>query len=126
MKFMTKKILIAEDEKPMAKALELKLKGCGFDAKAVFNGAEALAEMEKENYDLLLLDLMMPVKDGFGVLEELKNKPGNKTLVIVSSNLSQGEDIKRAKALGAVDYFVKSDTPISEVVNHIKTALKIQ
>jgi CheY-like chemotaxis protein len=123
---MTKKILIAEDEKPMAKALELKLKGSGFEAKAVFNGVEALAEMEKEKYDLLLLDLMMPVMDGFGVLEALKNKPDNKTLVIVSSNLSQAEDINRAKALGAVDYFVKSDTPISEVVNHIKAALKIQ
>ncbi len=122
---MSKKILIAEDEKPMARALELKLKNSGFEAKAVFNGDEAISELSKNKYDLILLDLMMPIKDGFSVLEDLK-KNKNKTPVIISSNLGQNEDIKRAKELGAVDYFIKSDTPISLVVEHIKKALKIK
>jgi DNA-binding response OmpR family regulator len=117
-----KKILIIEDEKPMAKALELKLNGCGFQAKAVFDGESAVAELTKENYDIALLDLMMPKKDGFSVLQDLKDK-GIKTPVIVSSNLSQEEDVKRAKALGAVDYFVKSDTPLTEVVERIQKIL---
>jgi len=60
---MPKRILIAEDEKPMAKALEMKLNNVGFEAKAVFNGEEALEELQKNTYDLLLLNLMMPKKD---------------------------------------------------------------
>lgn len=120
---MPKKILIAEDEKPMARALELKLTNFGFIAKSVYDGKEALAEIKKNKYDLLLLDLMMPVIDGFEVLEELKRQK-NKLKVIVSSNLGQSEDINRVKKLGAVDYFIKSDTSISEVIEHVKKALK--
>jgi len=122
---MVKKILIGEDEKPMARALELKLTKSGFEAKAVFDGQEVLNELAKNKYDLVLLDLIMPVKDGFAVLEELNNKK-NKIPVIVSSNLGQPEDVARAKKLGAVNYFIKSDTPINEVISFIKKALKIK
>lgn len=114
-----KKILIAEDEKPMAHALELKLNNSGFVAKAVFNGEEALAELDRTDYDLLLLDLIMPKVDGFHVLEGLVDKK-KKIKVIVTSNLSQEEDIKRAKELGAVDFLVKSDTPLQEIIEKIK------
>jgi DNA-binding response OmpR family regulator len=119
-----KKILIAEDERPMARALELKLNGSGFNAKAVGNGEEALQTLEKEKFDLILLDLVMPKVDGFGVLEQLQAK-GNTTPIIVLSNLSQEEDAKKAKELGAVDFFIKSDTPIIEIVKIAKKALKL-
>ncbi len=119
-----KKVLIAEDEKPMARALELKLNNSGVMAKAVFNGEEALAELKKEQYDLLLLDLMMPKLDGFGVLEALKEENSDLP-IIVSTNLSQEADISRARELGAKDYFVKSDTPIVEVVEKVKKLLAI-
>jgi DNA-binding response OmpR family regulator len=117
-----KKILIVEDEKPMAHALELKLNNSGFQAKAVFNGEEALKILEAEQFSLMLLDLVMPQVDGFQVLEELK-KRNNTTPIIVSTNLSQEEDQKRATDLGAKDFFVKSDTPISQVIEHIKKVL---
>ena len=117
-----KKILIAEDEKPMAHALEMKLNSSGYDAKAVFDGEQALEELGKTKYDLLLLDLMMPKADGFDVLTAMKEKK-IKVPTIVSTNLSQESDIAKAKSLGAVDYFVKSDTPISEVVVHVKKIL---
>lgn len=120
-----KSVLIAEDERAMAKALELKLKNSAFDAKCVFNGEEVMQELEKNQYDLLLLDIMMPVKDGFFVLEEIKNK-NIKIPVIISSNLSQEEDVKKAKSLGAIDYFIKSNTPIASVIEHIKNALKMK
>ncbi len=117
-----KRILIAEDERPMAKALQLKLANSGFEAETAVNGEEALQKLETGKFDLLVLDLMMPKKDGFGVLTELKNK--NSTLpVIVASNLSQPDDFKRAKDLGARDYIVKSSTPIIEVVEKIKKIL---
>jgi len=114
-----KKILVAEDEKPMAKALVMKLNHAGFEAKAAFNGEEALAEMAKEDYDLLLLDMIMPRMDGFTVLEKLKEK-GTKTKIVVTSNLGQTEDFEKAKTLGASDYFVKSDTSLSEIVDYVK------
>lgn len=121
----SKKILIAEDEKPMAHALELKLSKAGFDTSVVFDGEEAMSALEKENFDLVLLDLMMPKKDGFLVLAEMRKK-GMNIPVIISTNLSQGEDIKKARELGANDYFVKSDTPIIKVVEHIERVLNIK
>lgn len=93
-----KKILIAEDEKPMAEALVLKLNKAGFEAKAVNNGKEAVAQIETGQFDLLLLDLMMPVQDGWGVLTELVAKK-IKIPVIITSNLSQEEDVVRAKKM---------------------------
>ena len=119
-----KKILIVEDDKPMLRALEMKFLGLGFGVTTAENGELALVEFAKKKFDIALLDLIMPVKDGFDVLEELK-KRGDKTPIIVSTNLSQQEDIRRAKDLGAIDYFVKSDTPMSEVVKRVKSVLKI-
>jgi DNA-binding response OmpR family regulator len=119
---MNKQVLIVDDEKPLTRALELKLLHEGFDAKSVYDGYEAIEVLKTGNFDLVLLDLMMPQKDGFKVLEEIK-KLNIKTIVIVSSNLSQKEDIARAAALGAVDYFVKADTSLADIVDKIKNHL---
>lgn len=121
----TKRVLIVEDEKSMAKALELKLNSVdGLEAKAVHNGAQGLEALKEGTFHVILLDLVMPEMDGFTFLEEMK-KAGKKIPVIVSTNLSQEEDEKRARDLGAVDFFVKSNTPITEVVDHVKKALKL-
>lgn len=117
-----KKILIAEDEKPMARALELKLNNSGFEAKAVHNGEDAIKELKANKYDLLICDLIMPVMDGFGVLQKIIDEK-IKVTVIIASNLSQQDDIDKAKKLGAKDFFVKSDTPIQKVVENAKKAL---
>lgn len=118
-----KKILIAEDEKPLAKAIELKLRKSGFDPKCVYNGEDAVTEILNNNYDLVLLDMMMPKKNGFDVLKDVKAK-GNNTKIFITSNLSQDSDIAEAKALGAIDFFVKSDTSIVELAEKIKNFLK--
>lgn len=117
-----KKILIAEDEKPMANALGLKLRSAGFETTLVYDGESAISVLRESQFDLMLLDLVMPKKDGFFVLAELK-KLNIAVPVIVSSNLSQEEDIKRARELGARDYFIKSDTSLSQVVEKVKQAL---
>lgn len=117
-----KNILVAEDEKPMARALKLKLEGVGYQVTAVHDGQAALDELSGGTYDLVLLDLMMPKLDGFGVLEGMKEKK-IKTPAVVSTNLSQPEDERKVRELGAVDFFVKSDTPITKVVEHIQHAL---
>ena len=116
------RILIIEDEKPLARALDLKLTNAGYETTLAFNGEEALEILKTEKFGLLLLYLMMPKVDGFGVLEELK-KRGNKTPVIVITNLSQKEDEKRAASLGAKEFFVKSNTPIAELVKRVQKIL---
>lgn len=118
-----KKILIMEDEKAMARALELKLKHAGFDATAVGDGEQGLALLEKESFSLILLDLVMPKLDGFKVLEALGEKK-NKTPVIILSNLSQADDEKRARSMGAKDFFIKSNTPIAVITNKVTEFLK--
>jgi DNA-binding response OmpR family regulator len=118
------RILIAEDEKAIAGALDLKLNYAGFETKVVFNGRDALDSLGKEKFDLLILDIIMPQLDGFEVLANLK-KMGLKIPVIVVSNLSQVEDINKAKELGAVDFFVKSEISLAEVVEKIKKYFKL-
>lgn len=115
-------ILIAEDEKPMAKTLCAKLNASGFNAKIAENGQEALDMMAKEHFDLLILDLMMPEKDGFAVLEELETKT-EKPLILVSSNLSQSDDIEHVKQFTITDYLIKSNTPLNDVVKRIEQLL---
>lgn len=117
-----KKVLIAEDEKPLAKALQIKFKKVGIEAVVVFSGDEVFRQLEEEKFDLLLLDLMMPEMDGFSVLEKIKNENVGID-VVVTSNLSQEEDMKRCKELGAKDYIVKSNTPISEIVKKVRNML---
>ncbi len=115
----TFKILVVEDERPMARALELKLTNSGFTVSLASDGEEAINKIEHEKFNVILLDLILPKVDGFVVLEALKKK-GIKIPVIVTSNLGQDEDKARAKELGAQGYFVKSNTSISQLVEEVK------
>ncbi len=112
-------ILIAEDEKPLSRALEIKLAKEGYDVMVASNGEEAIRQLSGKVFDLIILDLVMPKRDGFAVLEYL-NKEGMKSSIIVLSNLAQEEDFKKAKDLGAMTYFIKSNTPIIELIRYIK------
>ena len=116
---ISKKILIIEDEKPLARALELKLTHEGFQVVNIPNGEVALPLLEKEEFLLIICDLMMPKVDGFQVLEFIKNK-NIKTPVVMLTNLSQEEDEKHVRALGASEFFIKSNTPISKIVEYVK------
>src|SRR3990167_3588980 len=116
------KVLIVEDEKAMAKAMEIKLQKVGIVALAVFNGEDALAALETNQYDLVLLDIMMPGMDGWEVMSKI-NEKGINVKVIITSNLSQEEDKKKAKELGAIDYLVKSDSTLSAIAEQVKSYL---
>lgn len=120
---MSKKILIAEDDASLSKALKLKLTSLGFEVSVAADGEEALTLIKQKPFDLMLLDLMMPNVDGFGVLEELK-KVKHKPVVFVNSNLSQASDKDRAIKAGADEYLVKSDISLKEIVAKIAKALK--
>ena len=108
----------------MARALELKLNHSGFETVIASDGEAALENLKKQKFDLVLLDLMIPKIDGFGVIKAMKEN-GDKTPVIVASNLGQEDDAQKAKTLGAKWYFVKSDTPINKIVDYIVGTLML-
>lgn len=117
-----KHILIVEDEKPMAKALEIKLGRLGYAVTVVHNGLLALSALDTAQYDLVMCDLIMPKMDGFQVLEEMRRRKID-VPVIVMTNLSQEEDKARALSLGARDFIVKSNTPIATIMEVVGKAL---
>lgn len=114
--------MVIEDERPLAHALELKLSGAGYEAHIALNGLEGLRKAQSGEYDLILLDLILPELDGFSFLKILREK-GIKTPVLVLSNLGQEEDQRRARELGAQEYCVKSNTPLAEIMNRVKALL---
>jgi DNA-binding response OmpR family regulator len=95
-----KKILIIEDEKPLARALELKLTHEGFEVKSAFNGEEGLEVALHEHPDLIMLDIIMPVMDGITMLKKLReaNEWGKTVPVIFLTNLG-ADDEKIMKAI---------------------------
>lgn len=120
-----KKILIVEDDEHIAKVYRLKLETEGMNPIIAFDGEEAAKKIFSEKPDLVLLDLMLPKKDGFWVLDKVRqNKEFIKVPIIVLSNLWEQTDKERALVLGANDYLVKIDTTIQEVVDKIKSYIK--
>lgn len=118
------KILIVEDEEILSKVLEEKFKRASFDTATAKNGEDAFPTAKKFSPDVVLLDLILPKKDGFQVLKELKSDVDLKIVpVIVLSNLGQDEEIKRALQLGADDFMVKTQHPINEVIEKVKNLM---
>lgn len=119
-----KKILVIEDDKAMARALEIKLTHAGFEVEIAGDGEDGLIFLEKEDFSLVLLDLVVPKLDGFKILEKLKEN-GSKIPAIVLSNLTLAQDEERARLLGASEFFIKSDTPISKIVDKVREKLSV-
>jgi two-component system, OmpR family, response regulator CiaR len=113
------KILIAEDDPVILKVLKRKLQPC-FQVDVAENGSRAMSQIHQNDYALVLLDLIMPEKNGFEVLEQMR-KEKDKTPVLVFSNLAHEDEKKRALDLGAKGYFVKSDLDTSQILNIIQS-----
>ena len=119
------KILIVEDEQSLVQALKDSLELEGYVVDAASEGEKAMVKIRKSRPNIILLDLLMPKKDGFYVLEEVKKNPEWKLIpVLVLSNLGGDAEIKRALEMGADDYFVKSQHPIKEVIEKVKEYLE--
>lgn len=120
------KVLIVEDEKMLADMYATKFVMEGFLAVTANDGAEGLTKLKEEKPDMVLLDVIMPKLDGFAVLKKLRDNDDFKKLpVILLTNLGQDEDIKKGQKLGATDYFVKANHTPAEVVNKVRSVLKI-
>ena len=121
-----KKILVVEDDRYLSNAYRVKLEKMGFIVKTAGDGEEALEILKDFQPDLILLDLVMPRKDGFTTLEEIKQNGALKSIpVLIATNLGQKEDVERGMKLGAVDYLVKTDTSVEDFANKIKSILKV-
>lgn len=98
----------------------------GFEAKKANDGQAGFDLVKQEKPDIVLLDIIMPRIDGFGVLKMLKDDAELKGIpVILLTNLGQEEDIKKGQQLGAADYFVKANHTPAEVVQKVKQVLNL-
>lgn len=115
------KILLAEDDRAISRVYAGGLTHSGFEVTVAANGAEVLEKIRADRPDLVLLDLMMPIKNGFEVLEEMRKDNDLKDIpVIILSNLGQESDMERSKALGITDYLVKSDLSMKELIERVR------
>ncbi|MFC1724079.1 response regulator transcription factor [candidate division KSB1 bacterium] len=121
---MSHKIVLAEDEPQIARLIQFKLQKEGFEIIWKDNGADALDSVKEHKPDLVLLDVMMPVMDGYQVLKKIKEDENLKdTPVIMLTAKGQERDVVKGFDLGSEDYIVKPFRP-AELVSRIKKILK--
>ena len=115
------KVLIADDNKQIVSILSEYCKKNNFTVSAVFDGEEALKEIEENKFDIILLDVMMPKKDGFDVCRETR-KFSNVPIIMITA---RGEDYEKIMGLeiGADDYIVKPFSP-GEIIARINAILR--
>ena len=120
-----KKILFIEDEESLQRAMGSMLEQKKMQILKALNGEDGLNIAKKETPDLILLDLILPKKNGFEVLGELKKDPGTKDIpIIVLTNLEGSSDIERALALGATTYLVKANYALEDIMMKIESVLE--
>ncbi len=117
---MAKKILIIEDEKVLLDLLEKRMKAEGYEVIIAFDGEDGIKKAREYSPNLILLDIVMPKKDGFEVMEELAaDQELKKIPVIIVSNSGQPVEIERVKKLGAKDWLIKTEFDPKEVVDKV-------
>lgn len=118
------KVLVVEDDKFLVSAYRAKLTKSGFEVQIALDGQDGIDALKTFSPDIILLDLVMPRKDGFTALAEIRAQEKWKTVpIIVTSNLGQKEDIDKAMALGANDYIIKSDLSMDALVTKINSSI---
>lgn len=121
----SKKILIIEDDPILQKAIQEYLSSDGFIVEVASDGEEGARLAKKGDSDLILLDIILPKKNGFEVIKEIKDDPKTKNIpVILLTNLGSLGDIEKALELGASTYLVKSDYGLEEISQKIKETLE--
>jgi CheY-like chemotaxis protein len=118
---MAKKILIIEDEEILISLLQRKLTQENYEITIARDGEEGLKKMKEVRPDLILLDIIMPKKGGFEVMEEMQKDKGlEKIPVIIISNSGQPVEIDRAQKLGVEDWLIKTEFDPQEVIEKVK------
>ena len=123
---MNKKILIVEDDQFLREFYQELLTAEGYFIDVAAEGETALQKMWGNEYDLILLDIMLPKKDGLEILNDLKTHPAKSlnVKIVVLTNLGQDSIIKRCFDLGAQGYLIKSALNPDQVLTEIKSHLQ--
>ena len=123
METLSKNILLVEDDDFLSSLLKNRLQKEGFEVGIAKDGEQALEALKLKRPNLILLDIILPKKSGFEVMEEMRNDPqmqSNEPPIIIISNLGQPEDVARGQELGAIEYFIKAKTSIDDLVQKIR------
>jgi len=124
-KIEKKKILVVEDDRSLQGAMVEMLSQEGYEAVSAFDGEEGLAKLSQEKPDLVLLDIILPKKDGFEFLSQVKSDPETKEIpVLILTNLEEVDKVQKAVDLGATTFMIKSDYSMKEVIEKVKETLK--
>ena len=120
---MAKKILVADDEPEIVKALHIRLKEAGYDVIVAFDVLQAIYQAHKERPDLIILDIRMPAGDGIGVYEKLKISSDTSMIpVIFITAYANDETVKKVSEMGAEGFFAKPFN-IDKLLNKVKSIL---
>lgn len=114
------KILIVDDEKPICDLIDINLSAAGYHCKTVQDGMEAIDIIEKEKFDLILLDIMLPGADGYDIMEYIK--PLKIPVIFITAKHEVKDRVKGLK-LGAEDYLVKP-FDVVELVARVEVVLR--
>ncbi len=120
----SKTVMIVEDDSFLSQLLSNRLGRDGLNIIRAGDGEEALGVLKNTRPDLILLDLILPKKSGFEVMEEIQRNPLlKKAPIVIISNLGQDDDISRGKQLGAIEYYVKAKISIEDLVTKVQELL---
>lgn len=114
------KILVVDDEKAICDLIDLNLSSAGYHCSTVQNGLEAIDRIENENYDLILLDIMLPGADGYDIMEYIR--PLGVPVIFITAKHEVKDRVKGLK-LGADDYLVKP-FDVVELVARVEAVLR--
>jgi len=121
---LTEKILVVDDEMDTRETMAMFLLRLGYEVQTAQNGQQGLQMLKKQPCDLLVLDVMMPIMNGFQMLEEVRRDPALKTIpVVMVTALDKTSDIVKAFELGANDYITKPYVN-AELIARVSAALR--
>jgi len=120
-----KKVLVVEDEQILLKTIQFTLKEAGYEVFVAMDGDEASKSIKEHKPDIVLLDILLPKKNGLDVLREMRDfEPTKNIPVLLLTNLSDQESISEGVELGAQGYFVKSDMSLDEIATKVAETLE--
>lgn len=120
-----KKILLIEDDTVLLKAVSEALGKDGFEVLTAIDGETGIKAIEESNPSLVILDIILPKKNGYEIMEYIKLKPELSSIpVVILTNLEGAQDVERMLALGARAFLVKANYTIDEIVEAVKRILE--
>lgn len=117
------KILMVDDEEHWIKPYSQKIEEAGFDVEIAHNGEEGLKKVADIKPDLILLDINMPVMDGLTMAKKLREKKDD-TPILLLTNLSDSAKVEEALKIGLLDYIIKSDHSLDDVIKKINEIIE--